>query len=102
MLFHQHHNKRYDGRTGEGDYSVQLKLPSLGFLDKLNYKVIAMGDSYNDIAMLKEADNGILFNPPDNVKNEFPELPVTFDYETLKQMIQKILSNRSKPSKSCD
>jgi phosphoserine/homoserine phosphotransferase len=56
-----------------------------------------MGDSYNDITMLKEADNGILFNPPDNVKNEFPEFPVTFSYEELKSVIENILSNnRSK------
>ncbi|MGA7145231.1 MAG: bifunctional phosphoserine phosphatase/homoserine phosphotransferase ThrH [Desulfobacterales bacterium] len=78
------------------------KRESVISLKKLNYKIIAMGDSYNDIAMLKEADSGILFNPPDNVKSEFPELPVTFSYETLKQMIQKILSNHSNPSKARD
>ena len=64
-------------------------------LKTLNYNTIAMGDSYNDITMLKEADNGILFNPPDNVKNEFPEFPVTFSYEELKSVIEKILSNNS-------
>ena len=60
-------------------------------LKSLNYNTIAMGDSYNDIAMLKVADNGILFNPPDNVKNEYPEFPVTFNYEELKSIIEKIL-----------
>jgi len=60
-------------------------------LKSLNYNTIALGDSYNDITMLKEADNGILFNPPDNVKNEYPEFPVTFSYEELKRIIQKIL-----------
>ena len=60
-------------------------------LKSLNYNTIAMGDSYNDITMLKEADNGILFNPPDNVKNEYPEFPVTFNYEELKSVIEKIL-----------
>jgi len=63
-------------------------------LKSLNYKTIAMGDSYNDITMLKEADNGILFNPPDNVKNEFPEFPVTFNYQELKSIIEKLLSNK--------
>lgn len=62
-------------------------------LKNLNYRTIGMGDSYNDIAMLKEADSGILFNPPDNVKNEYPEFPVTFSYEELKSIIEKILSN---------
>jgi len=62
-------------------------------LKNLNYRTIGMGDSYNDITMLKEADSGILFNPPDNVKNEYPEFPVTFSYEELKSIIEKILSN---------
>jgi len=63
-------------------------------LKNLNYNTIAMGDSYNDITMLKEADNGILFNPPDNVKNEHPEFPVTFNYKELKNIIENILSNK--------
>jgi len=66
-------------------------------LKSLNYNTIAVGDSYNDITMLKEADNGILFNPPDNVKNEFPEFPVTFSYESLKSIIEKILSYNTNP-----
>ena len=50
----------------------------------LTYQVIAMGDSYNDISMLKQADVGILFRPPDNVINDYPEFPVVVDYEELK------------------
>jgi phosphoserine/homoserine phosphotransferase len=71
-------------------------------LKSLNYNTIAMGDSYNDITMLKEADNGILFNPPDNVKNEYPEFPVTFNYEDLKNIIEKILSKNTDRSKTED
>jgi phosphoserine/homoserine phosphotransferase len=61
-------------------------------LKNLNYRIIAMGDSYNDTTMLKEADHGILFRPPDNVKEEFPQFPVTEDYGQLKKVIQDILS----------
>jgi phosphoserine/homoserine phosphotransferase len=61
-------------------------------LKNLNYKTMAVGDSYNDITMLKEADNGILFNPPDNVKSEYPEFPVSLSYESLKDIIENILS----------
>jgi phosphoserine/homoserine phosphotransferase len=50
----------------------------------LNLKVVAAGDSYNDTSMLLEADAGILFSPPDNVVAEFPQLPVTRDYEELR------------------
>jgi phosphoserine/homoserine phosphotransferase len=62
-------------------------------LRHLNYRIIAMGDSYNDTSMLKEADYGILFRPPDNVKKEFPEFPVTHEYSELKGVIEKILSS---------
>jgi phosphoserine/homoserine phosphotransferase len=51
----------------------------------LNYKVIAAGDSYNDTSMLNEADAGILFSPPQNVIDEFPQFPVTNDYDELRQ-----------------
>lgn len=57
----------------------------------LKYEVIAMGDSYNDISMLKTADHGILFRPPDNVVREYPELPVTQHYDELKGILQKKL-----------
>lgn len=50
----------------------------------LNFKVIAAGDSYNDTTMLGEADRGILFCPPQNVIDEFPQFPVTTNYEELK------------------
>ncbi len=57
----------------------------------LNYKVTAFGDSYNDTAMLKEADNGFFFNPPRNVSEEFPEFPVVKDYEELKVMLKSFI-----------
>ena len=50
----------------------------------LNYTVYAAGDSYNDTNMLSEADAGFLFNAPDNVIQEFPQFPVTYDYDELK------------------
>ncbi len=58
-------------------------------LRSLKYNIIAMGDSYNDIDMLREADMGILFCPPQNVMDEFPELPVTTDYEQIRQILEK-------------
>ena len=61
-------------------------------LKSLCYSVIGVGDSYNDITMLKEADTGVLFRPPDNVKDEFPEFPVSYTYDELKNIIQGRLS----------
>jgi phosphoserine / homoserine phosphotransferase len=62
-------------------------------LQSMNFQVIAMGDSYNDITMLKTAEKGILFRPPENVVAEYPEFPVTDNFEDLKTIVQKALSD---------
>jgi len=58
----------------------------------LNYRVVATGDSYNDVAMLAEADAGILFRPPPNVVAEFPRFPVVTDYDGLRDAFSRALS----------
>jgi phosphoserine/homoserine phosphotransferase len=79
--------------NGEGiitDYKLRIenmKKETVKALKQMNYKVIATGDSYNDVAMLIEADNGILFRPPENVAEEFPQFPVVKDYSELKKII---------------
>ena len=50
----------------------------------LNFSTIATGDSYNDTAMLAEADAGILYLPPENVVREFPQFPVARSYDELR------------------
>ena len=60
-------------------------------LVSLEYEVIAMGDSYNDITMLQTAAHGILFRPPENVVEEYPALPVTREYDQVKEILVKIL-----------
>ncbi|MCG8569116.1 MAG: bifunctional phosphoserine phosphatase/homoserine phosphotransferase ThrH [Spirochaetes bacterium] len=52
-------------------------------MKEINFKTIATGDSYNDTTMLSEADRGILFQPPQNVIDEFPQFPVTREYDEL-------------------
>lgn len=68
------------------------KKTTVTLLKHLNYKVIGMGDSYNDIDMLKASDMGILFDPPDSVKEAFPEFRVFQNYDDMKQMIQDVLA----------
>ena len=62
-------------------------------LKSLQYEVIAIGDSYNDISMLKEADKGILARPPQNVIDDYPEFPVVEEYENLKDLLLKYFNN---------
>jgi phosphoserine/homoserine phosphotransferase len=65
------------------------KTKAVSALKGLNFQVIAAGDSYNDIGMLKEADAGILFCPPENVIEEFPQFPVSRDYTDFKEIFLK-------------
>jgi phosphoserine/homoserine phosphotransferase len=53
----------------------------------LNYRVLAAGDSYNDLAMLAAADQGFLFRAPDNVKAEHPEFPAVEHYDDLLDLL---------------
>ena len=57
----------------------------------LMYNVVAFGDSYNDVTMIAEADKGILFCPPDNVKADFPQYPVVNDLDSLKRQLLAIV-----------
>ncbi|MFO7838606.1 MAG: bifunctional phosphoserine phosphatase/homoserine phosphotransferase ThrH [Desulfosalsimonadaceae bacterium] len=62
-------------------------------LKGLNFTVVAFGDSYNDISMLKEADAAFLFRPPESVTREYPEIAWTKTYEGLKDMIREATAN---------
>ncbi len=61
------------------------KRESVRALRRIKFRTIAAGDSYNDTTMLAEADAGILFRPPQNVVDEFPQFPVTHSYEELRE-----------------
>jgi len=70
--------------TGYRLRQVDPKRQAVRAFQALNFRVIAAGDSYNDTSMLGAADAGILFSPPDNVVAEFPQFPVTRDYDQLR------------------
>lgn len=68
------------------DYRLRLpdqKRRAVDAFRSLNYRVIAAGDSYNDISMLTAADTGILFRAPSNVIAEHPQFPTVEDYDVL-------------------
>jgi len=67
------------------------KKNAVAALKSLNYNVIAAGDSYNDAAMLQEADVGFLFRAPENVKKEFPQLKAIETYKDLYRLIKEAL-----------
>jgi phosphoserine/homoserine phosphotransferase len=74
--------------------AIKLRLPdhkrkSVQYLQKLNFEVVAAGDSYNDLGMLKTANHCMLFNPPDQLVQEYPDMPVGRNYEQLMSFIDQ-------------
>jgi phosphoserine/homoserine phosphotransferase len=79
------------------DYKLRVpeqKQKAVAALKLLNYHVIAAGDSFNDTAMLTEAQVGILFRAPDNVKQQFPHFQAVDEYAELRRLIQSSLEDK--------
>ena len=56
-------------------------------LHRLNFRVVAAGDSYNDTSMLAAADRGFLFKAPPNVRDEFPWFTAVDEFDELLPLI---------------
>lgn len=75
-----------DGRIV--NYHMRMQDPkkhAISALKSMNFLTMAAGDSYNDTAMLGEADAGFFFRPPDHLPIEFPRFPVTQNYGELQE-----------------
>lgn len=57
----------------------------------MNIKVFASGDSYNDLSMIKEAEGGMFFCPPERIVKENPSVPVALNYAELLKEIKKYI-----------
>ncbi|MGA2512662.1 MAG: bifunctional phosphoserine phosphatase/homoserine phosphotransferase ThrH [Candidatus Limnocylindrales bacterium] len=77
------------------DYQLRIreqKREAVTAFRRLNYNVIAGGDSFNDTAMLGEAHQGILFRAPESVKKQFPQFPAVETYADLMTLIRQAIS----------
>ncbi len=76
------------------DYHLRLhdgKMKIAEAMQNLNYKVIGIGDSYNDIKMLRKADVGLLYRPPQNIIDDNSDIHVVNSYDELKQVISEYI-----------
>ena len=81
------HNLEVDDSGRITDFKLRMKdqkKQAVKAFHSLGFQVIAVGDSYNDTSMLSEADKGILYCPPQNVIDEFPQFLITKDYIELR------------------
>jgi phosphoserine/homoserine phosphotransferase len=80
-----------DRITGYQLRQPNQKQKSVAALKSLNYRVISAGDSYNDTAMLGEADAGFLIHAPEKVKLEFPQFKSVESHAELLKLIKGML-----------
>jgi len=76
------------------DYQLRIreqKREAVAAFRRMNYHVVSAGDSYNDTAMLKEANAGFLIHAPENVKREFPQFPPVESHAELLRLIKGVL-----------
>jgi len=88
------HNIAYDEADGRLRYSLRqdnAKAAAVRAVKGLNFRVLAAGDSYNDIHMLREADTATFFRAPANIKDEFPQYGNLQTYGELKTFIAENL-----------
>jgi phosphoserine/homoserine phosphotransferase len=96
VLFCHHLTIGQDGMIT--DYNLRqpdAKMRVVEALQNLNYKVIAIGDSYNDIQMLRKAELGVLFQPPQNVIDDNKDLVIVNSYLSLKKVVTDKLEENS-------
>jgi phosphoserine / homoserine phosphotransferase len=77
------------------DYKIRTpeqKQKSVAALKLLNYNVISAGDSFNDTAMLIEANVGFLFHAPENIKKQFPQFKAVEEYSDLMKLMKDALN----------
>lgn len=87
------HNLEIDDEGRITGYRLRMadqKRAAVQALQGLNVRVVAAGDSYNDTSMLLAADAGILFDPPQNVVDDFPQLPVAYGYDALRAEVTRL------------
>jgi phosphoserine / homoserine phosphotransferase len=63
------------------------KRQAVSALKSIGFRVLAGGDSYNDVSMLQEADAGFFFRPPDSIVQEFPQFPVAWSYAEFQEYL---------------
>ena len=67
------------------------KKHAVAALKSLNMQVFAAGDSFNDLLMIREADNGCLFRAPEKIRLDNPDIPSTENYDELLEEIEHFL-----------
>jgi phosphoserine/homoserine phosphotransferase len=64
----------------------------------INLEVFASGDSFNDLGMIRDADDGCLFRAPEAIRKDNPGLISVDRFEELLALIDRFLEGKNKPA----
>ena len=67
------------------------KYTTIKALQAMGYETVAFGDSYNDLAMIKNSKAGFLFRTTDKIKADNPDIPAFENYGELMQAIKQYI-----------
>jgi phosphoserine/homoserine phosphotransferase len=65
------------------------KEETVHLLKSAGYRTLAVGDAFNDLAMLRAADVGLLFRPSDQTLHAACDLPVADSYDDILHAVAK-------------
>ncbi len=79
-----------DGQGKINGFKLRIRGMKWNILEKLGeigFYIVALGDSYNDLSMLRKADKGLLYNPPAALKEEYSQFPTLDSYEKIRETV---------------
>tara|TARA_X000001036_G_C20476612_1_gene723873 strand:- start:121 stop:753 length:633 start_codon:yes stop_codon:yes gene_type:complete len=79
--------------SGFAERIPNQKFHAVRSFQELNYRVLAAGDSYNDLSMIDQADAGLLFRAPDHVRSERSDLTCHDHYSDLLNSIRDFVES---------
>ena len=84
------HSLKLDKNLRIIDYCLRQldqKKNAVKAIKSLNFHTVAIGDSFNDLGMLFEADHGIFFRPKKKIVEDYPQFPVAYEFNSLKSIL---------------
>ena len=81
-----------DGEVTDFKMRVEnSKLSTVKALQTIGYETIAVGDSFNDLGMIKAGKAGFLFKSTEQIIKDNPDVPAFEEYDDLLAAIKKAL-----------
>ena len=57
----------------------------------IGFETVGIGDSYNDLAMIRAGKDGFLFRSTDQIRKDNPDLPAFEEFDDLLAAIKKVI-----------